>query len=679
MAPARKAKSGQATSPESEAKAEDKVPFVEIPLGVSAVLPADDLEGTLIPTVNLVFDPAPADVRSALATPSALTLNWPITGKAANLHDLSLPAQLAWLVYGADGTTVVRTVPAPGSAVAKIDGGGRFELLIGNTQPVLDFIAVGLVGNGKVGFSVALASPPGAAVQTATEKLTYNLGCTVQVKTKPESGLHLGDQATYSMPALHDLLKRIPLRFCVVEQDAKDGKGTGDKVALQREYSQGGMRSVDWTIGFADAEGSWAKFSYSEDFEEGDFEYGWELFAKAPTTGEWVRVLCSDAPLKVAKPTLKQFYIHADEPAKGKWSLAGEISGFGEHGPRVRIALGLVDSGHQHYPADLSRSPQVVLASSGAFATSMSGPIIAPSPDGSVAPLSVFGVLSLVPTWDNKGAQNPISGFLSFDQETFALFDPKGTTSWDTGCAWIASQEFKDVAPRGPKPREGGVHIPAPGPEAGGDPYSPLTFEEIAADLVAWEGEVSHLYLDSKGFMTIGIGTCLVTKEHPKDPTQTLALPFYYRGTDNKAEAKDIREVFNKVVAMPAKLPSTNYQTRPDLELKPADIRALVRDFIDNKALKALTRNFPDFNTFPKCARRAMVDIAYNAGAGFFNDSTPKVPAKAPKMRAAILAQDWKKASAEVPVKGRAERKQWRQELFDYAQTLKDRKQERTS
>ena len=733
--PPKSAKSKDRETAKADQKPEGE--SIEIPLGISGVLPADDLEGTLIPSVKLEFESAPSTAREMLAAPDSLTVSWPIKGKAANLHDVVWPAQLSWVVYAkprqdtstvadtktepnmstaqdnmsttsdmstpeenmspVQGSTqpakeevVLRTTTVDGPTVVKIDGSGSFEVLVDNKAPVLDFIAAGLVGNEQVGFSLTLVKPPGAAVQKNSEKLDFNLGCTIAVETQPESGLRLGDIATYSATAMHNLLKQVPLEFRIVEQDAKDGKGTGDKIALTRRFDHGGMSKVKWTIGFADADGSWAKFSYSEESEEGDFEYGWELHAKAPTTGRWGRILTSETSLVVKKPVLKDFHVHANNPAQGDWTVAGEIEGFRDHEPRVRIALALVDSAHHCYPADPARATQVVLDKNGKFEKPLNGPKIALGPDGTTPSAEAFAILSLVATWDGKGGQNPISGFLSYDEDTFALFDPKAstaTTSWEMSCAWIASVESGGIAPRGPKPKEGGVgHIPAPGPEAGGDQKSDLTLDEVVLDLIAWEGEIPHLYLDSKGYMTIGIGTCLVSKDHAKDPARTLKLPLRKVAADKFAEDSDPladddtkREVFGKIVVMAPKMTAADYKTQPRLALKREDVHAMVRTFLDEKAWPALKRNFPDYKEFPKCARRAMIDILYNAGPGFLDAGTPKNPPKAPKMREAILAKDWKTAAKEVPVKGRAERRQWRIDLFNYAQTLKDRQQERVS
>jgi GH24 family phage-related lysozyme (muramidase) len=650
---------------------------IEIPLGITAVLPGEDLEGTLIPEVALVFDQVPEAVSHVLATPSALSVKWPIAGKAPNLHDLTLPAQLTWLVERPEEQPSSHTAEATGAkTVVKIDGSGRFQVLVDNNPPVLEFIAARIVGSGKVRFSVSLREPPGAKTQELKDPVRFNLQCKVSVTTVPPSGLRLGDQAKYSIQ-VRDELAKTELALCAVEQDAKDSGGGTDALAWRHVLPSRTSSDCSWTIGFSDGSGWWnSHFSYSENVEEGNFEYGWELRAKSPllpVDHEPFTILTSKAPLLVQKPKLAEFRVAAVDYNKGTWRAAGKIEGFSPSCPRVRVALRLVDRAGQRYPASDNDVPQVVLDKDGKFEKEIVGPKVAAPGAGEAPPMEVFAILSLVPTWKPDGKVNPISGFLGYNEETFALCDDAGKPGWDPSSGWICSEKATDITPRPAAPKKGVLQIPAPGPGALDAQTSELTIDEIMTDLVAWEGEVPHLYLDSKGLMTIGIGTCLVTSEKARDSSRTLQLPFLNLDNDKKpAEKEEIRAAFNKVMVMPAKMGPSNYLTHPRLELTAEYIRDMVRDFVNNKAIPALKRNFPNYDHFPKCARRALIDILYNCGPGFLNDSTPKAAAKAPKMRAALLAQDWKKVSSEVPTAGRAERRKWRMDLLDFAQTWKD-------
>jgi GH24 family phage-related lysozyme (muramidase) len=333
------------------------------------------------------------------------------------------------------------------------------------------------------------------------------------------------------------------------------------------------------------------------------------------------------------------------------------------------VALALADRAHQCYPTNPARGTKAVLQDDGTFSQLLTGPIPLGPAVGESWASAVFGVLSLVSTWESEAKQNPISGFLGFDDQTFALFDPNSGPSWNAKCAWISSQEWSGIAPRPAKPKKGQEAIPAPGPEAGGLQSSALTLEEMFADFIPWEGDVPHLYLDSEGYVTIGIGTCLVARDKPKDPTRALALPLKNLATDEPADQPTIREAFTKVASMPRGKNSEDYLTHPLLTITEEEARRLLREEVETKVLPALAREFPKFRDFPKCARRALVDILYNCGAAYLSRGEP--PHHGPKLRAAVLAEDWARAAKEVPERGRVSRRQWRQDLFNYAQDLK--------
>ena len=112
------AKSGAAKPAAAEKR--DDGQTSDIPLGIGAVLPAEDLQGTLIPIVALTFDEAPGDVSEALAAPTSLTVKWPIKGKVTNLHDLTGPARLSWQVFSSEEKTVLRSTAALGETTIKV-------------------------------------------------------------------------------------------------------------------------------------------------------------------------------------------------------------------------------------------------------------------------------------------------------------------------------------------------------------------------------------------------------------------------------------------------------------------------------------------------------------------------------------------------------------------------------
>ncbi|MET0383794.1 MAG: hypothetical protein ABW032_10280 [Burkholderiaceae bacterium] len=154
------------------------------------------------------------------------------------------------------------------------------------------------------------------------------------------------------------------------------------------------------------------------------------------------------------------------------------------------------------------------------------------------------------------------------------------------------------------------------------------------------EGNIPHLYLDSKSLVTIGIGTYLPTAEDAK------ALVFYNRKTFVKASGQEIQAAYDAVVAAapdkkkyPRGKKASAYQDVTDLEMTPTDIGE--RWLADVKIFqKQLPAHFKGFNAYPADARQALTDIAYQYGA-----SGASKTAAAGKIKAAAEKGDWSAAA----------------------------------
>jgi hypothetical protein len=154
-----------------------------------------------------------------------------------------------------------------------------------------------------------------------------------------------------------------------------------------------------------------------------------------------------------------------------------------------------------------------------------------------------------------------------------------------------------------------------------------------------------------------------------------LKLPFKNRepGRPEKAEEEDIRTAFGNVARMEKnRHPADKYLTHPHLELEHKDVLAEVQKYVD-EAERQLKNYLPGYETFPKAARRAILDIVYNRGVGHFG------PKKNYEIRKAVLVRDWKHAAEHVPRDGQASRRQWRLDCFAYAQAYEDSKKTPTS
>jgi GH24 family phage-related lysozyme (muramidase) len=125
------------------------------------------------------------------------------------------------------------------------------------------------------------------------------------------------------------------------------------------------------------------------------------------------------------------------------------------------------------------------------------------------------------------------------------------------------------------------------------------------------ENFVPHMYRDTNGNVTVGIGELLRT------PDEAKLLTFTKRGTNIGASAQEIELDFNnvKTAAVSSKSKAPVYQQFTMLEFTEprAEARALDRM---KEFLGFLTKTyFPEFNTYPVLVKMGLLDLAYHAGA----------------------------------------------------------------
>lgn len=127
----------------------------------------------------------------------------------------------------------------------------------------------------------------------------------------------------------------------------------------------------------------------------------------------------------------------------------------------------------------------------------------------------------------------------------------------------------------------------------------------------AVENFVPHMYRDSNGHVTVGIGELLRTADRAK------RLTFTRRGTNIKASAQDIELDFDNVknarVSNNSKAPV--YQPFTSLEFTEPRAEQLALDRM-REFLKFLKNTyFPEFDTYPVLVKMGLLDLAYTAGA----------------------------------------------------------------
>ena len=168
---------------------------------------------------------------------------------------------------------------------------------------------------------------------------------------------------------------------------------------------------------------------------------------------------------------------------------------------------------------------------------------------------------------------------------------------------------------------------------------------ELAKKLTQYEGKFNHLYLDTKGKVTVGVGhlvanrndmsTITMYKTKNNLPSQLATLP------DKQAE-------YDKIVKLPwgQRYGATSFKTHTALIMKDADINLLLNKHIDS-FYNELTRIYnktngytEDFDKLPRNVQLVLFDMIFNLGAS-------KIVNSFPNFNTSLKAGDWKKAATE--------------------------------
>jgi GH24 family phage-related lysozyme (muramidase) len=175
----------------------------------------------------------------------------------------------------------------------------------------------------------------------------------------------------------------------------------------------------------------------------------------------------------------------------------------------------------------------------------------------------------------------------------------------------------------------------------------PILMNEIRRTLDEWETPTLHMYLDSEGNVTVGIGTLL------EGISEAKGIPFYHRGSGTAATPEEIERAYGVIAAGSAgqkarkpqnKFSASHYEFTTDLLISsPTAIK--LRDAHINTNYADLQRIYPKFNTFPSEVKIALFDMAYNLGAR-------KLDTGFPNLKAAINRRDWRTAARESHRRG---------------------------
>jgi len=154
-----------------------------------------------------------------------------------------------------------------------------------------------------------------------------------------------------------------------------------------------------------------------------------------------------------------------------------------------------------------------------------------------------------------------------------------------------------------------------------------------------FEGAIPWIYLDVKGFATVGLG-CLL---EPAGLAQSL--PFVIRGTDTKATPDQITRDWvtvkrNRLLAHQGAQRARFYT---DLDLPKEGIEQLAWHRLHLNEHYLLEHAFPMFGDFPADAQLAIHSMSWACGAGF--------PEFFPKFTRAAQARDWVTCAKECKIR----------------------------
>lgn len=144
-----------------------------------------------------------------------------------------------------------------------------------------------------------------------------------------------------------------------------------------------------------------------------------------------------------------------------------------------------------------------------------------------------------------------------------------------------------------------------------------------------FEGSIPHLYLDTRNHMTCGVGLLLTSL------SAAAALPFAPIGA--------LPGDWARVSAMPGGLPASRYGLVCKASLPSAAMRRLFETKCGEFELKL--RAIYEWDALPEAARVALMDMAYNLGAG-------ALATKWPSLNAAVSSGNWTAASKQCRRQG---------------------------
>lgn len=163
---------------------------------------------------------------------------------------------------------------------------------------------------------------------------------------------------------------------------------------------------------------------------------------------------------------------------------------------------------------------------------------------------------------------------------------------------------------------------------------------------IGHEGLADCLYIDRKGYVTVGVGNLMEDIGRRAPASVVFELPWRFRDTRALAPREAIAREWEIVKARQDLADAAFARRRAitRLYLERADIERLVYQKLD-AIERELVRQFPAFPVWPAGPQKALLSMSWARGEHGY-------AAEFPRFTRACLAQDWRTAADECRIKG---------------------------
>lgn len=166
---------------------------------------------------------------------------------------------------------------------------------------------------------------------------------------------------------------------------------------------------------------------------------------------------------------------------------------------------------------------------------------------------------------------------------------------------------------------------------------------EVVKNIIKFEKEINHFYLDSVGKVTVGVGHLIPNKLAVSAVTMHKLVN---KMPGALATLQEKQKEFDVISKQKRGYKAEWYGKHATLVMKSADSKALLNKHVDSfyKELTSIytkAKGYPDdFDKLDKNVQAALFDMIFNLGA-------KKITTLFPNFDKALKASDWKKAGVE--------------------------------